>query len=45
MLFAVSYQQFNGTNFRCVTAEQAAMEMARPAESVAILAQYNFASK
>ena len=37
--------EFNGTNFRCVTAEQAAIEVARPAESVAILAQYNFGSK
>ena len=32
-------------NFRNVTAEQAAVEMGKPAENVSILAQYNVASK
>jgi len=37
--------QFNGMNFRNVTAEQAAVEMAKPTENVSILAQYNVGSK
>ena len=41
--FAPSPQilEYNGTDLRAATAEQAAYELAKPADKVSILAQYN----
>lgn len=37
--------EYNGVDLRCVTAETAATEISKPAESVTVLAQYNMTSK
>lgn len=37
--------EYNGVNLRCVTAEQAANEISKPADKVVIVVQYNLKSK